>query len=159
MAIWHPRDMDGPLLDLTLGDIPGIMRRLYGAGIITVRQLLDWQPKHMRQLWHNVTGERLWYALHGYAVHTPPSGRSMYGHGRVLPPEGRKPLDAHEMSRLLIVKAARRMRRDGWYAGAVWLSLEIRGGALHRSTTLPAVHDYQAVRKRLTGCGGSSGRS
>jgi DNA polymerase-4 len=91
MAIWHPRDMAGPLLDLTLGDIPGIdvsmMRRLYGAGIITVRQLLDMQPKQMRQLWHSFTGERLWYALYGYAVQTPPSGRSMYGHGRVLPPE------------------------------------------------------------------------
>jgi hypothetical protein len=34
------------------------------------------------------------------------------------------------MSRLLIVKAAQRMQRDGWYAGAVWLSLEIRGGSL-----------------------------
>jgi DNA polymerase-4 len=153
MAVWHPRDMAGPLLDQTLEDIPGIgvsmMRRLHGAGIITVRQLLDTQPKQMRHLWRNVTGERLWYALHGYAVQTPPSGRSMYGHGRVLPPDGRKPLDAREMSRLLIVKAARRMRRDGWYAGAVWLSLEIRGGSLHRSTTLPAVHDYQAVLEAL----------
>ena len=29
------------------------------------------------------------------------------------------------MSRLLLVKAARRMRRDGWNAGRVWLSLEL----------------------------------
>jgi DNA polymerase IV len=149
IAIWHPRDMDGPLLDLALEDIPGIgtsmARRLRRAKIETVGALLATSPKQMRQLWHNVTGERLWYALHGYAVQTPPSGRSMYGHGRVLPPQGRKPRDAREMSRLLIVKAARRMRRDGWYAGAVWLSLEIRGGSIHRSTTLPAVHDYQAV--------------
>lgn len=41
------------------------------------------------------------------------------------------------------------MRRDGWYAGAVWLSLEVRGGAIHRSTTLPAVHDYQAVLRAI----------
>ena len=38
------------------------------------------QPKHMRKLWGNVTGERLWYALHGYDLQTPPSGRGMYGH-------------------------------------------------------------------------------
>jgi len=41
------------------------------------------------------------------------------------------------------------MRRDGWYAGELWLSLDIRGGGLHRTTTLPAVHDYQAVLEAL----------
>ena len=149
MAIWHPRDMAGPLFAVSLEDIPGVgsrmLRRLQRAGIHQMIQLLATEPKQMRQLWGNVTGERLWYALNGYAVQTPPSGRSMYGHGRVLPPDGRKPLAARDMSRLLIVKAARRMRRDGWYAGGLWLSLEIRGGSVHRSAPLPGVHDYQAV--------------
>ncbi len=79
--------------------------------------LLATQPKHMRKLWGNVTGERLWYALHGYDVQTPPSGRGMYGHGRVLPPDHRTLEHAKAASRLLLVKAARRMRRDGWNAG------------------------------------------
>jgi hypothetical protein len=52
----------------------------------------------------------------------------MYGHGRVLPPGGRRLDPAKAMSRLLLVKAARRMRSDGWYAGAFWLSLDTRAG-------------------------------
>ena len=112
--------------------------------------LLATQPKHMRKLWGNVTGERLWYALHGYDVQAPPSGRGMYGHGRVLPPDYRTAEHAKAASRLLLVKAARRMRRDGWNAGRVWLWLELMGDAsVHRDAWLPAVHDDQAVLSAL----------
>ncbi len=155
LLVWHPPDMPAPLLPLPLEDIPGVgtnmLRRLLQSGILSMAQLLATQPKQLRLLWGNVTGERLWYALHGYALQTPPSGRSMYGHGRVMPPESRRPVDAQDMSRLLLTKAARRLRRDGWYAGALWLSLEIRGGSMQRTTTLPDVHDYQAVLHALDG--------
>lgn len=155
LMVWHPAGMPGPLLNVSLEDIPGVgvsmLRRLHRAGIHGMAQLLATQPKQLRQLWGNVTGERLWYALHGYALHTPPSGRSMYGHGRVMPPEARRPGDARDMSRLLLTKAARRLRRDGWYAGALWLSLELRGGSVQRRATLPTVHDYQAVLHALDG--------
>ena len=112
---WHPDEMPGPLLKLTLRDIPGIgarmEQRLARYGITSMAELLATQPKHMRKLWGNVTGERLWYALHGYDVQAPPSGRGMYGHGRVLPPDHRTAEHAKSASRLLLVKAARRMRR------------------------------------------------
>ena len=148
--VWHPNDMPGPLLKLTLRDIPGIgerlEQRLARFGISTMAALLATQPKHMRKLWGNVTGERLWYALQGYDVQTPPSGRGMYGHGRVLPPDHRTLEHAKAASRLLIVKAARRMRRDGWNAGRVWLWLESMGeGSRSSGAWLPAVHDDQAV--------------
>lgn len=152
--VWHPNDMPGPLLNLTLRDVPGIGERmeqnLIRAGIATMAMLLATQPKHMRKLWGNVTGERLWYALHGYDVQTPPSGRGMYGHGRVLPPDHRTVEHAKAASRLLLVKAARRMRRDGWNAGRVWLWLELMGeNSRHGSAWLPAVHDDQAVLSAL----------
>ena len=152
--VWHPNDMPGPLLKLTLRDIPGIgermEQRLLRFGIATMADLLATQPKHMRKLWGNVTGERLWYALHGYDVQAPPSGRGMYGHGRVLPPDHRTPDHAKAASRLLLVKAARRMRRDGWNAGRVWLWLELMGDAsVYRDAWLPAVHDDQAVLSAL----------
>ena len=129
--------MPGPLLKLALQDIPGIGARmelrLVRSGIKSIADLLATQPKHMRKLWGNVTGERLWYALHGYDVQTPPSGRGMYGHGRVLPPDHRSIEDAKNASRLLIVKAARRMRRDGWNAGRMWLHLEMWENNVFRS--------------------------
>jgi DNA polymerase IV len=152
-CVWHPRDMPGPLLKLALQDVPGIGARmelrLLRSGIKSIVDLLATQPKHMRKLWGNVTGERLWYALHGYDVQTPPSGRSMYGHGRVLPPDYRSIDDAKNASRLLIVKAARRMRRDGWNAGRIWLHLDIRDNNMFRSAWLPAVRDYQIILATL----------
>jgi DNA polymerase-4 len=152
--IWHPNDMPGPLLNLTLRDIPGIGERmeqnLIHAGITTMARLLATQPKHMRKLWGNVTGERLWYALHGYDVQTPTSGRGMYGHGRVLPPDHRTVEHAKAASRLLLVKAARRMCRDGWNAGRVWLWLDVMDDkSIHSGAWLPAVHDDQAVLSAL----------
>ncbi len=152
--VWHPNDMPGPLLNLTLRDIPGVGERmeqnLIRSGIATVEKLLATQPKHMRKLWGNVTGERLWYALHGYDVQAPPSGRGMYGHGRVLPPDHRTVEHAKAASRLLLVKAARRMRRDGWNAGRVWLWLELMGeDSVYRDAWLPAVHDDQAILSAL----------
>jgi DNA polymerase-4 len=150
----HPNDMPGPLLKLSLRDIPDVGERmeqsLLRAGIKTMAELLATQPKRMRKLWGNVTSERLWYALHGYDVQTPPSGRGMYGHGRVLPPDHRTAEHAKAASRLLLVKAARRMRRDGWNAGRVWLWLELMGeGSRDGSAWLPAVHDDQAVLSAL----------
>ena len=74
----------------------------------------------------------------------------MYGHGRVLPPDHRTIEHAKAASRLLLVKAVRRMRRDGWNAGRASLRLElIREGSRHGSAWLPAVHDDQAVLSAL----------
>jgi DNA polymerase-4 len=152
--VWRPDDMPEPLLNLSLQDIPGVgtrlERKLFRTGITRMADLLATQPKQMRALWGNVTGERLWYALHGYDIQTPPSGRGMYGHGRVLPPDYRTLEHACAASRLLLIKAARRMRRDGWNAGrlALWLDL-MRDGSWNRSRWLPGVHDDQAVLEAL----------
>ena len=153
--VWRPQDMPAPLLMSKLADVPGIgarmERRLAMSGVATMADLLATQPKQLRKLWGNVTGERLWYALHGYDVQTPSSGRHMFGHGRVLPP-GYRTLDhARAASRLLLVKAARRLRREGWNAGRVWLWLALRKGSWQRTAWLPAVHDDQAVLSALAG--------
>src|SRR5690606_4361428 len=108
LAIWRPEDLPAPLLAVALEDIPGVggsmARRRYRAGINTTEQLYGVEPKHMRRLWGTVTGERLWYALHGYDIQAPVSSRGMFGHGRVLPPEARGIEGAREISRLLLIK-------------------------------------------------------
>jgi len=69
VTIWRPEIMPEPLLPLPFEDIAGIgnrmEKRLNKAGIYNMTDLLATQPKQMRKLWGNVTGERLWYALHG----------------------------------------------------------------------------------------------
>ncbi len=147
-TIWRPEDMPAPLLSVPFEDIPGIgrrmERRLMNAGIYDMAGLLALQPKHMRKIWNNVTGERLWYALQGYDIQTPKSARGMFGHGRVLPPTHRSPGHAEEFSRLLLVKAARRMRRAGFYAGRIWLWLSMKEDRWFGQLPLPVVHDDYA---------------
>jgi len=159
VTIWNPCDMPAPLLPLPFDDIAGIGKRmeqrLFKAGIYNLKDLLATEPKHMRKLWRNVTGERLWYALHGYAIQAGKSERGMFGHGRVLPPELRDFTGARDCSRLLLVKAARRMRREGYYASSlfIWLSLRRRYKEGEYSWTsahkLHAANDDQACLKAL----------
>lgn len=153
VTIWRPEDMPGPLLPLPLSGIPGIgsrmEQRLARAGVFDTAGLLALQPKQMRKLWNNVTGERLWYALHGYDVKAPPSQRGMFGHGRVLPPALRDMEHARGFSRLLLVKAARRMRRAGFFAGRLWLWLAMRDDRWFGQWTLPAVRDDRACLTAL----------
>lgn len=153
LMIWRPEDLPAPLLAVALEDIPGIggnmAKRLFRSAIYTTEQLYKLQPKHMRKLWGNVTGERLWYALHGYDIQAPASSRGMFGHGRVLPPESRTINGAHEISRLLLIKAARRLRREDFYAGGLWLWLSIRAGSWLGKRQLPIVNDDQAILSQL----------
>jgi DNA polymerase-4 len=153
VTIWRPNAMPGPLLALSLSDVPGIGRRmeerLWAAGITTIEALYQTQPKHLRTLWGNVNGERLWYALHGYDIQAVSTGRGMYGHGRVLPPDWRTLDHARNCSRLLITKAARRMRRDGYYARALHLWCHIRPQSWDATTDLPSVNDDFAVLHAL----------
>ena len=145
VTIWHPKDMPEPLFARPLEDIPGIGKnmqyRLCQAHITTIKDLYNAQPKHLRALWHNVNGERMGYALHGYDIYAMPTSRGMYGHSRVLPPQWRNIEHALSCSRLLLTKAARRMRRDGFYAGKLWLWLDMRQGGWFGQRELPIVQD------------------
>ncbi len=157
VTIWLPENREERLSNLPLDDIPGVgsrmERRLHKAGIFTLPDLLATQPKQMRALWKNVTGERLWYALHGYAISAVSTNRGMYGHGRVLSPEWRKLDKAESCSRLLVIRAARRMRRDGWAAAKLllWLDLYIgkhQGGWVEHQD-IPSVTDDKACLDAL----------
>jgi DNA polymerase-4 len=153
VTIWHPANMPAPLFQVPMGDIPGIgnnMRfKLLKAGIRSTEALYNTAPKHMRKLWNNVTGERLWYALHGYDIQAPESKRGMFGHGRVLPPENRSLAGAREICRLLLIKAARRLRRENYYCSGLWLWLSLRNASWTSKRSLPIVNDDQALLSGL----------
>jgi len=153
VTIWRPEDLPGPLLERPLSDVPGVgprmERRLATADIVSMADLWAAQPKQMRKLWGSVNGERLWYALHGYDIQAIPSKRAMYGHGRVLPPSHRSLPKAYECARLLLVKAARRMRRDSYYAGQLWIWMSLRGGNYSDATPLHQAHDDNACLQAL----------
>ena len=153
VTIWRPEDMAEPLFRLPLSDIPGVgsrmEQRLHQANIFTTRALYNAQPKHLRALWNNVNGERMWYALHGYDIQAQTTSRGMYGHSRVLPPNWRNADHTQSCSRLLLTKAARRMRRDHFYASSLLLALDMRDGGWSGQHALPCVQDDQACLAAL----------
>ncbi|MEM7728397.1 MAG: type VI secretion protein ImpB [Pseudomonadota bacterium] len=129
-TVWRPEDLPGAILHIPLGGVPGIgegmKRRLAEAGLTDMAGLLDTSPKQLRRIWGNVAGERFWQALHGYEVITQKSKRSMIGHGRVLPSKWRGLDEPYGCARMLLTKAARRLRREGLRADTLYVSLKIR---------------------------------
>ena len=123
----HPNQLPEPLLGLRLTDLPGISAnmetRLHAAGITTISDLWNISAKHARKIWGNVEGERLWLQLHGYKVTRPPTQKRMFGHSRVLTGEFKDPARAIDCLHLLTVKAAFRLRRAGFLAGSLSISI------------------------------------
>ena len=154
VTVWRPEDLPEPLFKLSFESIPGVgsrmAQRLKQAGILTVQDLYNAQPKHLRALWKSVNGERMWYALHGYDIQAQPTARGMYGHARVLPPGWRSAAYAQSCSRLLLTKAARRMRRDNYYSSSLWLWLDMRDGSWSKALEIPCIQDDFGCLHSLT---------
>jgi DNA polymerase IV len=132
LVIIRQEDLPGAILKLKLTDVPGIGPnmeiRLHRAGIRTMQQLWDTSPKQFRKIWGSVEGERMWYWLHGYDFDRGETGNVMIGHSRVLDMNMRRPAKARLMARRLLVKATYRLRRKGYYAGALSLGARTQGG-------------------------------
>lgn len=131
----HPRDLPGALLHLVPRDIPGIgrnmERRLLEARVRTFEDLWVCAPKQLRGLWGSVQGERLWLALRGVEIPDEPTRRGSVGHSHVLAPEQRPVEFAEAVGRRLLLKAASRLRRMEYVAGAVSLSVRLENGLRH----------------------------
>ena len=127
LVVLRQEDLPGPLLDLSLTDLPGIgrnmERRLHRANVRTVEDFWVISPKHARKIWGSVQGERFWYWLHGYDFEAPDTGHVMIGHSRILDPDLRLPAQARQMSRRLLSKATQRLRRKAYFARALCLKV------------------------------------
>ena len=113
---------------LALDDLPGISHgikaKLNRAGVWDISELYALDPRHARQIWHSVEGERFVRALQGMDIPLLPTARNGYGNSKVLAPKYRRPESAKLVGRWLLEKAAERMRRDGYCARQ--FSLHIR---------------------------------
>lgn len=121
LTVIEAHELPDRLYHLKLRDLPGIGRkieqRLAKAGVTTVQNFWNLEPKHVRKIWHSVEGERFWYALHGVEVAGPPeTQRHTIGHSHVLSPQMRPRIKARIVARRLTIKAAARLRRLGFYA-------------------------------------------
>lgn len=125
-------ELPGRIAHLELHDLPGVgdsmEQRLWRAGIDTVTQLWNTAPKQLRAVWGSVEGERFWYRLHGVEIPEEPTHRGMVTHSHVLAPESRPAPLAGEVARRLVLKAASRLRRLGYYATRLDLFARVAKG-------------------------------
>jgi len=151
-------DMPGRLQDLKLTDLPGIGRnmepRLHESGIKTFLDLWYAEPQVLHKVWGGVGGDRFWQRLHGGELDDdltdlPVQNRSI-GHSHVLSPEFRGHREAAVVAQRLLLKAASRLRRMGYRATEMTLSLraENQGRGKAHQRFLP-VSDSFALTKTL----------
>ena len=131
LAWLAPENMPDRIAHLKLGDLPGLSRgmtaRLNHAAVWGIRELYALDPRHARQIWRSVEGERFVRALHGMDIPLPETRRSGYGNSKVLAPQDRTPEAARLVGRQLVEKAVGRLRRDGWCARRFSLFLHFSG--------------------------------
>ncbi len=141
-----PEVMPDKLATYPLNALPGIgkrmERRLIGAGIRTIPDLYRIQPKHARKLWNSVNGERFILALHGHDIPDPETHSHSLGHGQLLANGNRNPEGARLVARRLLIKAATRLRRGGYFAESLYVSGKCDiGGKRARSVSMRATQD------------------
>jgi DNA polymerase IV len=132
LVFLESKDLPAKILHLPLTEISGISRsmeaRLRAANIHTMQDFWNTEPRHARRIWNSVVGERLWYGLHGHDIRPQETTRRMIGHSRVLSGELKHPIKAHLVARELLMKAALRLRREGFTTSAFGFQVKLVSG-------------------------------
>jgi DNA polymerase-4 len=106
---------------------PRMEARLKRAGLRTVEALCAAGKKELRRAWGGVEGEHMYDLLRGLEVYAAPTERGSVGHSHVLPPELRNDKDARAVMHRMLQKAALRLRKMGYCAGGMGLSVRYAG--------------------------------
>lgn len=128
ITVIEKKDLPAKILHLGLRDFPGIgpkmETRFAEYGIRTTETLLQLSEEQMKSIWGGVGGVRFHRWLRGEEVDLPATQHRSLGHQHVLEPELRNPEGAWTVARKLLVKAAVRLRKEGFFARR--LSLDLR---------------------------------
>jgi DNA polymerase-4 len=107
------------ILHLKLRDIPGIgpsmAERLHKAGITDIAALWKADASRLRLIWGGVVGDKMHALLHGEDIVSPKHARSSISHQHVLAPDDRTKQKSAAIVRQLLVRAAQRLRDDGFF--------------------------------------------
>ncbi|MCI0700623.1 MAG: DNA polymerase [Planctomycetia bacterium] len=117
---------------LQLTDFPGVgprmEKRLKLYGIFTVEQFCQAPKKTLSDVWGSkLCGERWYRLLHGEDVPDTPTRRQTISHSHILPPALRTDEGAYGVLMRLVHKAAARLRKIKYWAGAVSVGASFLG--------------------------------
>jgi DNA polymerase IV len=119
LVILPIENLPGAILHLHIRAIPGIgpnmEERLRENGITDIATLWATGAARLRLIWGGVAGAKMHGLLHGDDIVSPKTTRSSISHQHVLAPEDRSIDGAGPILRQLLVRAAQRLRDDGFY--------------------------------------------
>ena len=127
LVVIEQAELPERLYPLKLSDVQGIgkrmLQRLQVAGIFSMAELCAAPRGVLHTVWGGVAGSEMHDMLRGqwYGPRTT-TARSL-GHSHVLPPELRNPSGALGVLMRLTQKAAMRLRKQGFYATAMSISV------------------------------------
>lgn len=118
LTVLTAEELPERLFTLPLRAVSGIgakmERHLAQHGINDIAQLCERRPRDAGSAWGGVGGDRLWYLLHGVDLPEKPTQHRTIGHSHVLSPSKRGLEPARLTARRLALKAASRLRRNGY---------------------------------------------
>ena len=123
--------LPGALHRLQLSDFPGVgrqmERRLKLMGVFSVEQLCAAPVRVLADVWGSrILGEKWFRILRGEDVREKPTRRQTVGHSHILPPVLRTDDGAYGVLVRLTHKAAARLRKIDYWAGAVSIGVNFK---------------------------------
>ena len=126
------KDLPLILFPLKLRDLTGIgektEERLNRYGIHTMQKLCLASSDELKQAWGSINGSEMYRLLRGEELPDKWTGQKSISHSHVLPPELRNRQDALKTLKKLTTKAALRLRREGFWASSIQISVGFSGG-------------------------------
>jgi DNA polymerase IV len=137
LVIIEQHEIPDRLLGLKLQDITGIgkrmLMRLNACGIHNMADLYAAPRDLLHTAWGGLAGDDMYDKLRGVAYGPRKTESRSLGHSHMLPPAMRNPIDAFAVLNRLTQKAAMRLRKQGFYATAMSVSVRCGYGYAEQS--------------------------
>jgi DNA polymerase IV len=148
LVIIEQHEIEEKLLALKLQDITGIGKRmlirLNDCGIHSMADLYAAPRDLLHTAWGGLAGDDMYDKLRGVAYGPRKTESRSLGHSHMLPPQMRNPKDALAVLNRLTQKAGMRLRKQGFYATALSVSVRLDprglpgyGGSNSHSSSAP----------------------
>lgn len=145
-----PHRIENLSLDDLCGISDGMLARLDRHGIRNVRELWEVSREQAVRIWGSVSGAHWWAGFHGHDEPEPPTRRRSMSHGNVLPPRFRNEEGAYCIMARLVCKLAQRLRRSGYLARSLRISLrDERSGSFSEEIHVPSAHDTPTLLQQF----------
>ena len=157
LVIYQAHQLPDVLFPLPVDAISGIgtktAARLAARGLGTIEAICANRPRDTGQAVGAVTGDRLWWLLHGHDIPERPQQSRSIGHSHVLAPQRRDAETVRLTARRLLTKAGERLRLGGYQTATLVLHARFeRGqGDWSRAARLPPTQDSFALLAALDG--------